>query len=345
MNKRIISIDGSEGEGGGQVLRTSISLSAITGIPVRIDNIRAGRRKPGLMRQHLTSIKAAAEICSAKTESLVLGAEEISFAPNTIEGGDYRFEIGSAGGTCLVAQTIIPILSHAKTASKVSITGGTHNLWAPTFDYLDRAFLPLFNQMGGQANIELVRHGFYPAGGGEITVSVKPSNETRALALTKRGEKTGASIVIVLANLKRDIANREIKSIMQRMNMDKSQAKILQVDGPGPGNVVTLAIEYENVTEIFVGLGQHGVRAEAVGNGVVDEARKYFTSDAAVDAYMADQLLLPMALFGGGVFTTSDITKHTRTNIEIIKRFLDVEIQTGQLERKLWEVTVSLPDY
>lgn len=345
MEKREIIIDGSEGEGGGQVLRTSISLSAITGTPVRIENIRAGRKKPGLMRQHLTSIKAAAEICNAKTQGLELGAEAVNFAPSAIEGGDYRFEIGSAGGTCLVAQTIIPILSHAKTASAVSITGGTHNLWAPTFDYLDRAFLPLFNQMGGRAHIELVRHGFYPAGGGEIIVSVEPSTEKHALTLTKRGEKIGADIVAVLANLKRDIANREVKSIAHRMNMDKSQAEILHVDGPGPGNVVTLAIEYENVTEIFVGLGQHGVRAEAVGNGVVDKAREYCTSAAAVDTHMADQLLLPMALFGGGVFTTSDITEHTRTNIEIIKKFLDVEIQTKQLERKLWEVTVSLPSH
>ncbi len=294
------------------------------------------------MRQHLTSIKAAAEICNAKTQGLELGAKAISFMPNEIKAGQYRFEIGSAGGTSLVAQTIIPILSHAKKVSTVTITGGTHNLWAPTYDYLDLSFLPLFNKMGGQANIELEKYGFYPAGGGEITVFIKPATEKFALDLTSRGEKRGAEITAILANLRNDIAIREIKTIAHRMNMDKTKGVILEVDGPGPGNVVTLAIDYENITELFIGHGTHGVRAEAVANGVVDEARAYFTSEAAVDIHMADQLLLPMALFAGGVFTTPEMTGHTRTNIEIIKQFLDVEIQTKQLARKLWKISVKL---
>ncbi len=248
MEKRIINIDGSFGEGGGQVLRTSISLSAITGVPVRIDNIRAGRRKPGLMRQHLTSIKAAAEICGAKTEGLELRSDAISFVPGEIEGGDYRFDIGSAGGTVLVAQTIIPILSHAKTASTATILGGTHNMWAPTFDYLERAFLPQYNKMGGRVSAELLKYGFVPAGGGEIALSVQPITEKRALDLQERGEKTGANIVAVLSNLKRDIANREIKTITNRMDIDKSASEILHVDGPGPGNAVSVFMDYENVT-------------------------------------------------------------------------------------------------
>jgi RNA 3'-terminal phosphate cyclase (ATP) len=345
MEKREIIIDGSFGEGGGQVLRTSISLSAITGTPVRIENIRAGRKKPGLMRQHLTSIKAAAEICGAKTKGLELRSNEISFVPGEVEGGDYRFDIGSAGGTVLVAQTIIPILSHAKTPSTVTIIGGTHNMWAPTYDYLHRAFLPLFNRMGGCVSAELIKHGFYPAGGGEINLAVKPTRDKHVLDLQERGEKTCANIVAVLANLKRDIANREIKAITHRMDIEKDQSEILHVDGPGPGNVVSVFMDYENVTEVFIGLGQHGVRAESIANAVVSEAREYFTSDAAVGPHLADQLLLPMVLMKGGKFTTSEITEHTRTNIDIIKRFIDIDIITEQIARKLWGVTVTNPEF
>ena len=340
MTKREINIDGSYGEGGGQVLRTSISLAAITGTSVRIENIRSGRKKPGLMRQHLTSIKAAAEICGAKVEGLELRSDAVSFVPGVIEGGDYRFDIGSAGGTVLVAQTIIPILSHAKTASTVTIIGGTHNMWAPTFDYLERAFLPQYNKMGGRVSVELLKYGFYPAGGGEIVLSVKQTQDKRALDLQTRGDKVDASIIAVLANLKRDIASREIKTITKRMDIDKSASEILHVESPGPGNAVSVFMEYENVTEVFIGLGQHGVRAETIANNVVNEARDYFTSDAAVGEHLADQLLLPLALYGGGVFTTTNITEHTRTNMDIIKRFLDVGIRFTQCGRKCWLVEV-----
>jgi len=170
MTKREIIIDGSEGEGGGQVLRTSLSLSAITGKPVRIENVRGKRKKPGLFRQHLTAFKAAAEICDATMEGAELGSPEIAFNPGEIKGGDYDFSIGSAGATNLVAQTILPILAHAPTESTIKITGGTHNHWAPTFDFLDQAFLPQFRKMGGRASLELGAYGFYPAGGGSITM-------------------------------------------------------------------------------------------------------------------------------------------------------------------------------
>ena len=165
MTKNEIIIDGSEGEGGGQVLRTSLSLSAITGKPVRIENVRGRRKKPGLFRQHLTAFKAAAEICDATMEGAELGSSEIAFHPGKIKGGDYDFAIGSAGATNLVAQTLLPILAHADTASSVKISGGTHNQWAPTFDFLDQAFLPQFRKMGGRASAELEAYGFYPAGG------------------------------------------------------------------------------------------------------------------------------------------------------------------------------------
>jgi RNA 3'-terminal phosphate cyclase (ATP) len=341
MTKQIIHIDGSHGEGGGQVLRTSISLSAITGKAVRIDNIRAGRKKPGLMRQHLTSIRAAADICGAICDGLELGADQITFVPGPIKGGTFCFEIGSAGGTCLVAQTILPILSHAKESSVVTITGGTHNLWAPSFDFLQQAFLPQFRKMGGRAEIEIEKYGFYPAGGGQIKLGIDPMGEARPLELTERGAKRDERVQAVSAHLRADIAQREIKTILHRLNLDESHGQGLDVEAPGSGNVVSLFLDYEHVTEVFVGLGQHRVRAETVANELVDEARKYFLSEAAVGPHLADQLLLPMSLLAGGQFTTTDLSLHTQTNIEIIQRFLEVEIETRQLARKLWHIQVQ----
>ena len=349
MTPKEIIIDGSEGEGGGQVLRTSLSLSAITGRPVRIENVRGRRKKPGLFRQHLTAFKAAAEICDATMEGAELGSSEIAFHPGEIKGGDYEFSIGSAGATNLVAQTLLPILSHAETNSTVRITGGTHNQWAPTFDFLDKAFLPQFRKIGGRASAELEAYGFYPAGGGAIRMSVKPTNETHALSLEDRGARTGEKVIAIVANLSEGIAKRELKTLLNAMNLKPEQGEIIHAEGPGPGNAVTLFLEHENVTEVFIGLGEHGVRAEAVAKKVVHQAQKYLPAkdgsgqiSTAVGEHLADQLLLPMALFGGGVFTTTDISQHTRTNIDIIKRFLDVDIKMSQLGRKCWKVDVTI---
>ena len=281
MAIREIIIDGSEGEGGGQVLRTSLSLSAITGKPVRIENVRGRRKKPGLFRQHLTAFKAAAEICDAKMEGAELGSSEIAFYPGNIKGGEYIFAIGSAGATNLVAQTILPILMHADEVSTVTITGGTHNLWAPTFDFLDQAFLPQFRKMGGRASIELDAYGFYPAGGGAITMSVKPNGKPERLELIDRGVRISERVIAVVANLKRDIANRELKAILNALNLKPEQGEIIHAEGPGPGNAVSLFLEHENVTEVFVGLGQHGVRAESVGKGVAHQAQKYLPAKSA----------------------------------------------------------------
>ncbi|MEP3891057.1 MAG: RNA 3'-terminal phosphate cyclase [Hellea sp.] len=348
MTNNEIIIDGSEGEGGGQVLRTSLSLSAITGKPVRIESVRGRRKKPGLFRQHLTAFKAAAEICDARMEGAELGSSEIAFYPGKIKGGEYDFAIGSAGATNLVAQTLLPILGFADKASTVKISGGTHNLWAPTFDFLEHAFLPQFRKMGGRASAELNAYGFYPAGGGAITLSVKPNGASERLELIERGERNSEKIVAVVANLKRDIANRELKTILKALNLKPEQGEIVHAEGPGPGNVVSLFLEHENVTEVFVGLGRHGVRAEGVAKGVVQEAQKYLQArdasngaQTAVGEHLADQLLLPMALLGGGVFTTMDITQHTRTNIDIIRRFLDVDIKLTQNGRKCWTITVE----
>ena len=281
-------------------------------------------------------------------EGAELGSSEIAFYPGDIKGGEYNFAIGSAGATKLVAQTILPILAHADKESVVTISGGTHNLWAPTFDFLDQAFLPQFRKMGGRASVELDAYGFYPAGGGAITLSVKPNGPPQRLELIDRGQRVSERVVAVVANLKRDIASRELRTILHALNLKPEQGEIIHAESPGPGNSVTLFLEHENVTEVFVGLGQHGVRAESVGKNVAQQAQKYLPAKSAkgdirtaVGEHIADQLLLPMALLGGGVFTTTDITQHTHTNIEIIRRFLGVDIKLTQDGRKCWSVEVQ----
>ena len=341
MTNREIIIDGSEGEGGGQVIRTSLSLSAITGKPVRIEHVRGKRKKPGLFRQHLTALRAAAEICGAKVEGDELKSSEFSFHPGKIKSGNYDFAIGTAGATILVAQTILPILSFADAPSTVSISGGTHNFWAPTFDFFDQAFLPQFRKMGGLASAEIKAYGFNPAGGGKISLAVKPAAKPSRLELMDRGEKHDEQATIFMSNLPGNIGRRELKTLLHGLNLKPEQGDIREVDSPGPGNCVSLTLPYDHVTEVMFDLGQHGVRAETVANNVVKQARDYLTSEAAVGPHLADQLLLPMTLLGGGVFTTSDITQHTRTNIDIIRRFLDVDISMTQRERKCWAIEVN----
>lgn len=348
MTKREIIIDGAEGEGGGQVLRSSLSLSAITGKPVRIEDVRGRRKKPGLFRQHLTAFKAAAEICDAKVEGAELKSREIAFHPGEIKAGDYHFSIGSAGSAMLVAQTVLPILSHAKGESTVRITGGTHNLWAPTFEFFDQTFLPLFRKMGGRAQAELGAYGFNPAGGGEIILKIKPYGTPNRLDLLSRGERLSTQLDVVLSGIKRGIASREVKVIANGFNLSEDQSAINHVKSAGPGNVMTLALEFENLTQLFTEIGQKGISSEAVANQLCERAKGYLQAkdkdgsmSVATCDHLADQLLLLMALLGGGVFTTTDISQHTYANIDIIRAFVNVEISVNQIAKKCWLIEVN----
>ncbi len=198
----VISIDGSHGEGGGQILRTALSLSAVTGKPFAIENIRARRSKPGLMRQHLTAVKAAAAICGAKADGAEVGSTRLRFEPGSLKAGEYAFNIGSAGSTSLVLQTVLPPLALADGASRVTLQGGTHNTGAPPFEFLDRAFLPLIRRIGFNADVELRRFGFYPAGGGEVRVEIQAPSTLEPLVIDERGaallEKAKRSCLICL---------------------------------------------------------------------------------------------------------------------------------------------------
>ena len=338
----MIEIDGSEGEGGGQVLRSALSLSMITGRPFRIAAIRAGRERPGLMRQHLTAVRAAREISDAEVSGAEVGSTELIFKPGAVRAGDYAFTIGTAGSTTLVAQTVLPALMLADGPSMVTLDGGTHAMKAPPFDYLDRCYLPILRRMGVEAAVRLLRPGFYPAGGGTMTLEVAGSTTPSPLDIHERGERIEVHASAIVANLAPDIARRELDIVARRLRWDDESLHLVEERrARGPGNVLMLTLAHEHVTEMFSGFGRVGKSAEAVAEETVKDLRRYLTSRAAVGAHLADQLLLPMALAGGGRFTTTAPTPHTVTNIGVIQRFLPVGIDREQTEKGVWTVTVE----
>jgi RNA 3'-terminal phosphate cyclase (ATP) len=221
----MIEIDGSFGEGGGQILRTAISLSMVTGRAVRIDRIRANRPRPGLMHQHLTAVKAAQEVCGAEVAGAALGSTELQFTPGEVSHGHYTFSIGTAGSTTLVLQTILPALMTADEATTVTLEGGTHNIHAPSIDFLQRAFLPLLARMGPIVEVELERHGFYPAGGGRVSATITPCPQVKPLNLVERGEVTHRRAVAVVANLPGSIAQRELAVVGEKLGVRSSSRR------------------------------------------------------------------------------------------------------------------------
>jgi len=326
----MIRIDGSFGEGGGQILRTALSLSLATGIPFQIENIRAGRRNAGLLRQHLTAVLAAAEIGSAKIDGATLGSLGLTFIPSAIRGGEYRFAIGTAGSATLVFQTILPALMRAETRSRVTIEGGTHNFAAPPFDFLDRTFLPLIRRMGVDVSLKLERYGFYPAGGGSFTAEIEPCPVLKPLTLGIRGDIRAKRATAIVANLSGNIAARELKTIGSMMDLTEEGAIVSTNQSPGPGNIVLIEIESDAVTEVFCSFGRLGVSAENVAQDAVREARAYLVSRAVAGEHLTDQLMLPMALAGAGSFTAMKLSRHARTNQSVIERFLPVRFDVEE---------------
>ena len=327
----ILLIDGSQGEGGGQVLRTSLALSMVTGRPFRIEQIRSGRANPGLLRQHLTGVRAAAEICGATVCGAELGSKQLTFEPSEVRAGDYQFSIGTAGSTTLVLQTILPALLTAKGRSTVKLEGGTHNPAAPPFDFLQRVFLPLINRMGPRVSVELERHGFFPAGGGSFRVEVDPVEQLQPLELLTRGEIRRRTCRVLLSNLPRGIVEREWQAVTSSLNWPNDCLDVPELpSGHGPGNVVMLELESESLTELFTAFGRKQASSEQVAHEAVTQVREYLKSGAPVGEHLADQLLLPVALAGRGVFTTARLTRHTTTNIDVIRQFVDVSIKAAR---------------
>lgn len=325
MKVKMIELDGATGEGGGQVLRTALTLSMITGQPFRIVNIRANRSKPGLMRQHLVAVQAAAEVCGASVTDAQVGSTSLTFIPQGIKAGDYQFAIGSAGSCTLVLQTLVPALLFADKPSTVRISGGTHNPMAPPVQFLQRAYCPLLEAMGASVQIELVRSGFYPAGGGVVVASIAPCARLGQIALMERGERRAGYAEAIVAGIPGSIGQRELECVGSGMGWSEEQLLMRGLPAEqGPGNALLITLEYEHVTEVVVAFGEKSLRAEAVAKQAVQEARSYMVSGAAVGEHLADQLMLPMALAGGGSFTAQTVSQHALTNAEVIGRFLPV---------------------
>jgi RNA 3'-terminal phosphate cyclase (ATP) len=338
----MLTLDGSLGEGGGQILRTSLALSLVTGTPFRLERIRAKRSKPGLLRQHLTAVQAAAIVGAADVDGAVLTSEAITFRPSTIAPGDYRFAVGTAGSTMLVLQTVLPALAIASGPSRLVLEGGTHNPFAPPFDFLARAFLPLLARMGPRVDVTLERPGFYPAGGGRVVVSIEPARTLAPITLDDRGETCVRRATALVASLDRRIGERELQVVRTKLGWDESTCEVQALNGSaGPGNALLVEIGSTHVTELFTGFGEHGVRAEQVAGAVVDEARRYLAADVPVGTHLADQLLIPMAMAGSGSFRTQALTRHSTTNAEVVQRFLDVPIAVKQEDRDRTHVRIG----
>ena len=323
----MLTIDGSQGEGGGQILRTSLSLALVTGTPFRIERIRAGRAKPGLSRQHLTAVTAAAEVGGADLEGAVPGSRELVFRPRRVTAGAYRFAIGTAGSACLVLQTVLPPLLLADGESALTLEGGTHNPGAPPFDFVARAFLPRLAAMGARVRATLERPGFYPAGGGRMAIAVEPTKALDPIAVLDRGQIRRRHARAVVANLPQSIACRELLLVKEKLGWPEAdlEAAVAGDGARGPGNVLLLEIESEHVTEVFTGFGEPSVRAETVALRAIDEVRDYLTLGIPVGPYLADQLLVPLAVAGSGAFRTGALTQHAATNMAVIREFLAVD--------------------
>jgi len=327
----MIELDGAVGEGGGQILRSALSLAMVTGTPFRIRQIRARRSKPGLMRQHLVAVQAAAEICGARVQGAAVGSQELEFIPGPVKGGDYRFVIGTAGSCTLVLQTVLPALLCADGPSTLHLAGGTHNPMAPPVQFLQRAFLPRLAEMGADVELSLERFGFYPAGGGEVRVRVAPGTSLRPREWMDRGARKAGYAECFIAGVPGRVAQRELECVGKAMNW--GEAQLLNRTLPqeqGPGNALMLTLEYEHVTEVFTAFGEKSVTAEQVARQVVQCARRYLSTSAAVGEYLGDQLMLPLALAGGGGFTVDEVSMHARTNAGVIEMFLPVRFSFGQ---------------
>ncbi|TQF68105.1 RNA 3'-terminal phosphate cyclase [Pseudoalteromonas luteoviolacea] len=342
-NKPTIIIDGSKGEGGGQVLRTALSLSMLLNQPIEIKNIRAGRKKPGLKRQHLTCVLAAQQICDAQVTGAELNSQHITFTPNSVQAGNYEFEIGTAGSTVLVCQTILLPLALSGKASKVKLQGGTHNGMSPSLTFLERSFMPALKSMGLNCKITTHKLGFFPAGGGSWQIDISPLASLKPCQFEQPGaeletQQSNCHSLSIIAGVRDSVANREIKAAQSLLGWSAANTEIDRAKAFGNGNSFHLSVGQGMQVAMFEQIGELGLSAERVAGRTVKALQHYLRSGAAVEEHLADQLLLPIALAGGGSFTTSALSSHTTTNINVIAQLSGIQIKTQQLNEHLWKV-------
>ncbi len=337
----MLTIDGSQGEGGGQILRTSLALALVTGQPFLLENIRAGRPKPGLARQHLTCVEAAMAIGQAEAIGAMLGSTTLEFWPGTVTPGDYRFAVGSAGSATLVLQTVLPPLLTAQGITTLTLEGGTHNPLAPPFDFLALSFAPMIRRLGPKLDLELRRPGFFPAGGGQFQARIEPVTQLTPIAVLERGDIRQRCARVIASRLPENVARRELVVIRERLGFQDDECAVEAVtNSPGPGNAVIIKADAEHVTGVFSGFGDRGRLPEQVALEAVEMASAWLEAGVPVDEHLADQLLIPMALAGGGSFRTTEPSLHSTTNASIIRKFLPVEITFEPESEKVWRVVV-----
>lgn len=344
----MIELDGAAGEGGGQILRSSLALSLCTGQPMTIRRIRARRPKPGLMRQHLACVNAAVAISGAKAEGAELGSQALVFEPGTVRPGDYSFNVGTAGSCSLVLQTILPPLMLAQSASRVVLGGGTHNPMAPPFHFLERCFAPLLGRLGVGLALELRRLGFYPAGGGEFSALITPAAGGLApVDLIDRGAPREAYAECLAPGLPGRVAHRELEAVGRLLGWTQAQLITPAVrQNEGPGNALMATLVHEHVTELVTAFGEKGVSSEAVAASLVKNVQAFQRAAGALGPHLADQWMLPLALAVVGTkrtasFTCTEMTDHATTNIGVIEAFLPVRFEVAEAGPSLWRVSLS----
>jgi RNA 3'-terminal phosphate cyclase (ATP) len=317
----MIELDGAQGEAGGQVLRSALALSICTQQPFRMTNVRIHRDMPGLLRQHLAAVNAAADLANADTSGAQLGSREFTFRPHHCRGGNYAFDVGASGSCSLILQTVLPVLLLADAPTTVQITGGTHHGNTPPFDSLQRAFIPLLERMSAQIKLSLSGFGFPPQGIGGFHLDIAPSALT-PISIHQRGARISHFAEAYVAGLPLDVAQRELTTIARRLHWSTDQLHLRTLPpAVGRGNAMSVTLAYQNVTEVFTGFNEPGMRAESVAQNVAIEVERYLGRSAPIGPYLADQLLLPMALCGSGSFTTSVPSAHFRSNASVIEQF------------------------
>lgn len=334
-----LMIDGSQGEGGGQILRSALTLSMLLQRPFELYNIRAGRAKPGLLRQHLTCVQAAARICQAHVIGDSLGSNRLSFTPGPVRAGQYDFAIGSAGSTSLVLQTILLPLASAHGTSQVRVQGGTHNGQAPSTDFLQRSFLPLLARMGLKTQLTLQQYGFYPAGGGEVCLTIEPNQQWLPLTLLEPIAVATANWTVIAAEVPTKVRNRLAQFAIGALKIPCNELQ-RDVSSQGPGILLQgSAAQGDDFEVLFEQVGVRGVSASQVANTVASAFQQWLDARVAIDEHLADQLLLPLALSGSGCFTTTAPSQHCLSNIEVIRQFGLANFVVKQLEPQRWEIS------
>jgi RNA 3'-terminal phosphate cyclase (ATP) len=323
----IIEIDGSFGEGGGQILRTALSLSCLLNRPFRIFNIRKGRKKPGLMPQHLACVKAMELLSGAKVQGASIGSMELYFKPGEVKPGNFFFDIGTAGSTMLVLETMFPCLAFSDKKSVVTLKGGTHVPFSPSFHYVREVFCEFLKRTGIKSTLTIERFGFYPKGGGLIRAEIEPAKRINNIRLLERGRLLKIRGLSCVANLPLSIAERQreqfIKTISPAIPSQLDiEIEVLSASSPGTGTFIHITAQFENSIAGFTALGERGKKAEAVGEEAGTAFLRYYGTDGALDPHLSDQITIYLSLAQGvSEFSTSEITRHLLTNLWVLNKF------------------------